>query len=133
MAFLVLAAMNMNAQNITWNIPGANPSQYRSITKDELWNMFENNQLAHNQKYKMIITDEGCLTETSTTISLLAVLASASAGVELSSKSLYLKGLPRIEGSADKEIEVYFSQGVMLENLDTYLMKKNRQASKHLR
>jgi hypothetical protein len=118
MAILVLAAMDMNAQTITWNIPGANPAQYRSITKDELRRMFENNQLAGNQKYKVVINDEGYLTETSTTLSLLAILASASAGTELSSKHLFLNNLPKLGGEAGKKIEVYFSQGVILEDLD---------------
>lgn len=125
MTFLVLAAMNMNAQNITWNISGANPSQYRSITTDELWQMFEDNQLAGNQRYKIVINDEGYLTETSTTIALLAILAAASADVEPSTKYLFFRDLPRPGGVNGQKIEVYFSQGVTLENLDNYLKWDN--------
>jgi hypothetical protein len=116
MAFLILLAINMNAQNITWNITGADPSQYKSISRDELWDMFENNQLAGNQKYK-VIQITGYLTETATAISLLALFASASGDTELSSKHLYFKGLPRIE-ARNREIEVYFSQGVIFEDLE---------------
>jgi hypothetical protein len=118
--FLLLAAMNMNAQNITWNISGANPAQYRSITNDELWRMFESNRLEGNhQKYK-ITTEIGSLIETATALSLLAVLSSASAGTELSSKFIYFKNLPKIEARIG-EIEVYFSRGVILEDLDNNL------------
>jgi hypothetical protein len=118
----IFAAMNINAQNIAWNISGgANPAQYKSITTDELWNMFENNQLASNQKYKIVITDEGYLAESSTTIALLAILACASAGTEPSSKHLFFKDLPRLGGEGGKKMEVYFSQGVLFEDLENTL------------
>jgi hypothetical protein len=116
----IFAAMTMGAQ-ITWNTSGANPAQYRSITTDELWDMFENNQLTGNQKYKVVITDEGYLAESSTTIALLAILAYASAGTEPSSKHLFFKDLPRFEGLAGKEVEVYFSRGVLFEDLENTL------------
>jgi hypothetical protein len=115
---LIFAAMTMNAQSITWNISGANPAQYKSITADELWYMFENNQLAGNQKYKVVIPGQGYLAESSTTIALLAILACASAGTEPSSKHLFFKDLPGPGGEGGKKMEVYFSQGVLFEDLE---------------
>jgi hypothetical protein len=117
MTFAFFASAAINAQTVTWNISGANPAQYRSITNDELRQMFENNQLVGNhQKYK-ITTEMGSLIETATALSLLAVLSSASADTELPSEFIYFKNLPRIEARIG-EIEVYFSRGVMLEDLE---------------
>jgi hypothetical protein len=128
MAFLILAAMNMSAQNITWNIAGANPSQYRSITTDELRYMFKNNQLAGNQRYKIIINDAGYwLTDLS--LWELTFMSRFIAGAELYSRYFYFKNLPDLpemgEGVTGRKIEVYFSQGVTLENLDDHVNWNN--------
>jgi hypothetical protein len=121
MAFLILAAVNMNAQNITWNITGADPARYRSISKDELRYMFENKQLAGNQKYKVIINDEGYWL-TALSLYELRFMSRFIAGTKLSSRYFYFKNLSDLpemkEGVTSREIEVYFSQGVVFEDLE---------------
>jgi hypothetical protein len=119
MVFLALTAMTMNAQEITWNVAGANPAQYKSISADELRYMFKNNQLAGNQKYKTVIDgQEDYLTALS--LRELTVLSKAGAGAELSSRYFYFKNLP-VAGAAGRKIEIYFSQGITLENLADYV------------
>jgi hypothetical protein len=94
MVFLAITAMNLNAQSIIWNISGANPAQYKSISADELWDMFKNNQLTGDQRYKTVITDEAQLTALS--LRELQVLANAGAGTQASSRYFYFTNLPEI-------------------------------------
>jgi hypothetical protein len=110
---IIFAGSDMDAQNITWNISGANPSQYIEITKDELFSLFNKNQLGNNQKYKIVIDSEGYLTEAAASISLLALLSSSAAGIEYSNKSLYFEGVI----NTYEKIEIYFSQGVKYNTL----------------
>jgi hypothetical protein len=107
--------LNVGAQNIVWNISGANSSQYVEITNDELVLMFNENQLSNNRRYKIVIDSEGYLTQTSTTLSLLALMATAASGTEATSKNIYFYGAPNDYGPG--KIEIYFSQAVRYDTL----------------
>jgi hypothetical protein len=111
----VFGGLSAHAQNFVWNMPGADPSRYAEITKEQLLSMFDDNQLGNSKKHKMVIDMERYLTRTSTILSLLALMPTAAAGLEPSSKSIYFSGVPN---TITGKVEIYFSQGVKYDTLE---------------
>ncbi|GHU40145.1 hypothetical protein FACS1894190_06680 [Spirochaetia bacterium] len=140
LSLVFIISDNVMAQDVVWKTVPANPSQYKAITKDELWKLFDDNKLVSGQKFKIVFDTNGYLTETQTILALLADLSVASSDAKPSSKDLYYESLPEIKTSSTdlflaasgtskkhlyyeglpkiittKKYEVLFSRGVSIE------------------